>query len=154
MILFAKIDLKSAYSLIKLEDKFKEITTLNTPIGLLRWSHLPFGIKTASHLFQRAIEKILFGKGDNITIYQDDIYLGDRTREEFDSKTEQVLRRLKQAGMKINRDKCKLNCEKISYLGYRISRERISPDEKPTNEIAKIEKTHEQERTGILYRNN
>ena len=42
--------------------------------------------------------------------------------------------------MKINRDKCKLNCEKISYLGYRISRERISPDEKPTNEIAKIEK--------------
>ena len=34
------------------------------------------GIKTASHIFQIAIEKILFGKVDNIIIYQDDICLG------------------------------------------------------------------------------
>ena len=56
---FAKIDLKSAYNQIEINDKFKEIITLNTPMGLLRWSHLPFGIKTACHVFQRAIEKIL-----------------------------------------------------------------------------------------------
>ena len=42
--------------------------------------------------------------------------------------------------MTINRDKCKLNCEKISYLGYQISREGISPDERLTNKIAKMEK--------------
>ena len=77
----------------------KEITTINTPMELLRWSHLPFGIKTASDIFQRAIEKILSGKVDNITIYQYDIYMGARTREELKSKTEQFLRRLKQAGM-------------------------------------------------------
>ena len=37
---FAKIDLKLAYNQIKIDDKFKEITTLNTPMGLLRWSRL------------------------------------------------------------------------------------------------------------------
>ena len=42
--------------------------------------------------------------------------------------------------MTINRDKCKLDCEKISYLGYQISREGISPDERLTNKIAKMEK--------------
>ena len=52
---------------------------------------------------------------DNIILYQDDIYLEAYTREELKSKTEQVLQRLKQAGMTI--DKCKLDCEK-SYLGY------------------------------------
>ena len=42
--------------------------------------------------------------------------------------------------MTINRDKCKLDCEKISYLGYQISREGISPDKRLTNKIVKMEK--------------
>ena len=87
---FAKIDLKSVYNQIEIDDKFKEITSLNTPMGLLRWSCLPLRIKTASHIFQRAIEKILLGKVDNIIIYQNDICLGACTREELKSKTEQV----------------------------------------------------------------
>ena len=33
---FAKIDLMSAYNQIEIDDKLKEITTLNTPMGLLR----------------------------------------------------------------------------------------------------------------------
>ena len=45
---FAKIDLKSAYNHIEIDDRFKEITTLNTPMGLWRCSCLPFGIQTAS----------------------------------------------------------------------------------------------------------
>ena len=100
---FVKIDLKSDYNQIKIDVKFKEITTLNTPMGLLRWSHLLFGIKTACHIFQRAIKNILLRKVDNIMIYQDIVYLGAHTREELKSKTEQVLRRLKQASMTINR---------------------------------------------------
>ena len=59
---FAKIDLKSDYNQIETDDKIKEITTLNTLMGLLRCSRLPLGIKTSSHVFQRAIEKILLGK--------------------------------------------------------------------------------------------
>ena len=42
--------------------------------------------------------------------------------------------------MTINRDKCKLDSEKIPYLGFQISREGISPDERLTNKIAKMEK--------------
>ena len=138
---FAKIDLKSAYNQIEIDDNFKEITTLNTPMGLLRWSRLPCGIKTVCHIFQRGNEKILLGKVDNIIIYQDDICLGARTWEETKSKTEQVLRILKQAGMTINRGKYRLDCEKISYLGYQISTEGICPDERLTNKIAKMEKS-------------
>ena len=46
---FVKTDLKSAYNQIEIDDKFKEITTLNTLMGLWRWSCLPF----ASYSFQR-----------------------------------------------------------------------------------------------------
>ena len=137
---FAKIDLKLAYNQIEIDDKFKVITTLNTPMRLLRWSHLLFGIKTVNHIFQRATEKILLGKVDNIIIHQDNICLGSCTRKELKNKTEQVLQGLKQAGMTINREKCKLDSKKISYLGYQISREGISLDKRLTNKIAKMEK--------------
>ena len=53
--------------------------------------------------------------------------------------------------MAINRDKYKLDNEKISYQGYQISRKRISPDERVTNKIANIEKLTDKKRTGILH---
>ena len=40
--------------------------------------------------------------------------------------------------MTINRDKCKLNSNKISYLGYHISKEGISPDDKLIKNIGNI----------------
>ena len=42
---FAKTDLKSSYNQIEIDKKFKEITSINDPIGLLKWTRLPFGIK-------------------------------------------------------------------------------------------------------------
>ena len=54
---FAKIDLKSGYNQIEIDDKFKEITTLNTTMGLLRWYRFLFWIKTASHIFLSATKK-------------------------------------------------------------------------------------------------
>ena len=41
--------------------------------------------------------------------------------------------------MTVNRDKCKLDREKISHLGYQISREGMCPDERLINKIAKME---------------
>ena len=108
---FAKIDLKSSHSQIEIDDKFKEITPGKTPMGLMRRSCLPVWIKTTSHIFQRATDKILWGKLDNIIIYQDDIYLGACTRDAWKSKIAQVLGRSRQAGMTIHRGKYKLDCE-------------------------------------------
>ena len=70
---FAKIDLASAYNQLQLDKDSHTITTMNMPIGLLRWTRLPFGIKTASAQFQSAIEKTI-GEIPHSIIYQDDIY--------------------------------------------------------------------------------
>ena len=59
MSVFTKIDLKTAYHQIQKDDNFKEVTTINTPIGLLKWRRMLYGIKTASAIFQRAIEQVL-----------------------------------------------------------------------------------------------
>ena len=59
MSIFTKIDLKTAYLQIPIDDNFKEVTTINTPIGLLKWRRMLHGIITASAIFQRAIEQVL-----------------------------------------------------------------------------------------------
>ena len=56
MSVFTKIYLKMASHQIPIDNNFKEVTTINTPIGLLKWRRMPYGIKTASAIFQRAIE--------------------------------------------------------------------------------------------------
>ena len=59
MSVFTKIDLKTAYHPIPIDNNFKEVMTINTLIGRLKWRMMPYGIKTASAIFQRAIELVL-----------------------------------------------------------------------------------------------
>ena len=53
---FAKIDCSAAYWQVELDNKSKEITTINTPNGLYQFNRLPYGIKTAPAIFQNIPE--------------------------------------------------------------------------------------------------
>ena len=65
MSVFTKINLKTAYHQIPIDKNLKEVTTINTSIGLLKWKRMPYGIRKASAIFQRAIEHVL---GEDIKI--------------------------------------------------------------------------------------
>ena len=70
-------------------------------------------------------------------------------KKESKHKTEQILKELNEAAMTINKDKCELNCDKVSYLQCQISKDGISPDERLTEKIAVL--TKKQKRIGILF---
>ena len=78
---FTKIDLKWAYNQIIIHEKFKEVTITNTPICLLLWTCLSYGIKTTSAIFQKAFENISLEKIENMIIYQGDICVGASSKE-------------------------------------------------------------------------
>ena len=54
---FAKIDLKSAYNQNEIDDKFKEITTLNTSMRLLRQSRCRLELKLLVMFFKEPSRK-------------------------------------------------------------------------------------------------
>ena len=108
-------------------------------MGSLRCSRLQFGIKNARHIFQRAIKKIL-GKVDNL-IYQDDICLAARTREELKSKTEQDLRRLKKDRTRLYRKKMQPILAHANQFRARFELEDVEIPEK------EHEKTEEENKT-------
>ena len=100
--IFTKIDQKTIYHQIPRDKYFKEVTTINTPIGLLKWKRMPYGIKTVSAIFQRAIEQVLGEDIKNMVCYQDDICIGATNENELKKKTDIVLNRLRNAGMTKN----------------------------------------------------
>ena len=86
---------------------------------------------------------------------QEDICIGATNENEFKKKkkkrkkTDIILNRLRNAGMTIN-EKCVNNISKISFLGYSISKEGISPDQALIENILKIAIPTNQERTWIF----
>ena len=50
--IFSKLDLSQAYQQVVLEDTSRDMVTINTQKGLLRYTRLPFGVSSAPGIFQ------------------------------------------------------------------------------------------------------
>lgn len=75
---FSKLDMSQAYLQLPLDDKSKELVTINTHKGLFKYNRLPFGVSSAPAVFQRCMESLFQGcKG--VAIYLDDILVTGST---------------------------------------------------------------------------
>ena len=135
--IFAKFDLQSAYWQIELDDQSKKLTTINTNTGLYQFNRLPFGVKTASAIFQRTIEKICSGL-EGVTVYQDDILVHARNEEELKQRSGKLLQRLSKRNVTINWMKSIRNAKTVTFLGHVISEEGIKPDPRLVEKISRI----------------
>ena len=120
--LFSKLDLTKAYNQLELDDKSKEILTWSTPFGLFSMNRLPFGIKPATGIFQKEIEKILIGIPGVIS-YLDDILIAAPNIKTHIDRLRQVFQTLRKSGLKLNKNKCVFAKPSINYLGHSISKE-------------------------------
>ncbi|RXN25465.1 dynein heavy chain axonemal [Labeo rohita] len=53
---FSVLDAKNSFWQIRLDRKSSMMTTFSTPFGRYRFLHMPFGINSASEVFQRSME--------------------------------------------------------------------------------------------------
>lgn len=70
-------------------------------------------------------------------VYLDDINIYSKTWEEHLAHVEEVLKRLRKAGLMINPDKCYFTTKELEFLGYIVDRNGVKPDP------AKIKKVQE-----------
>ena len=69
---FSKTDLTQAYLQMPLDEESREYVTVNTHMGLYRYTRLPFDIAAAPAIFQRTMDTILQGL-NHVQCYIDDI---------------------------------------------------------------------------------
>ena len=124
---FTKLDANSGFWQIPLSPKSALLTTFITPEGRFCFRRLPFGISSAPEHFQRWMSDILAGV-EGAVCMMDDILIHGQTKAEHDERLTQVLHRLQDAGLTLNRDKCQFSKSSVTFLGHLIDGEGIQPD--------------------------
>ncbi|BHF79105.1 hypothetical protein SprV_0602222200 [Sparganum proliferum] len=102
---FAKLDLADAYLQIEVAPESRELLTINTHCGLFQCPRLPFGVKTASALFQQTMNAMLSGIPGTAG-YLDDIIIVGCSPAELQDRVCAVLERVQDYGFRPLADKC------------------------------------------------
>ena len=77
---FTKLDATSGYWQLKLDEESSKLCTFNTPFGRYRFQRLPFGIVSASEIFQRVMSQMVEDK-DGAEDVMDDIVVWGKDRK-------------------------------------------------------------------------
>jgi len=133
---FSVIDLKSAYSHLRIKEGDEWKTAFRTPLGLFEHLVVPYGLTNAPAAFQAFIQDTLRDLLDIIcVVYLDDILIFSRTQEEHDTHVKLVLDRLCDAHLCANPAKCEWDKSEVEYLGYIIGADGIKMNPKKLDTI-------------------
>ena len=103
---FSVMDLQSGYWQLKISSEDRHKTAFITKYGLFEYTKMPFGLCSAPSTFQRCMELIFRGMHwKTLLIYLDDIILYSSNLDDHFEKLDEVLSRLKRAGLKLKPSK-------------------------------------------------
>ena len=131
---FSKLDLKWGYHQIELSTESRGITTFATHKGLFRYKRLMFGISSAPEKYQQVIQQVLHDCSGTANISDDIIIFGPDT-DEHDRRLEQVLVRLKEKGLTLNKEKHVFHMPKLTFMGLVLSQRGIGPTEEKVKAV-------------------
>ncbi|UYV83644.1 K02A2.6-like [Cordylochernes scorpioides] len=136
---FSVFDASSAFWQVPLDKESTNLCTIATPFGRFRFKRLPYGLNSASEVFQRCINNILSGL-QGTACYMDDILIYGSTMEEHNRNLETVLRRLEENNVKLNAKKQQIAVDKVNFLGHIISRDGIAIQASRAEAIQKLKR--------------
>ena len=123
---FSKIDIKKAYNNLLIREEDRVLTTLNTHKGLYQWNRLPYGISSASAIFQSVMDDTLLGVPMTCCRI-DDILVSGKNDAEHLINLNNVITRLEMRGFKCKIEKTCFMQREVVYLGHVVSADGIKP---------------------------
>lgn len=117
---FSKLDAKSGFWMIQLDDKSADLCTFGTPFGRYQYLRLPYGINSASEVFHARVRQLLEDL-EGVDSFVDDVIVWGSTKEEHDERLRSLLERANEVGIKFNPEKCEFGVNEVTYLGHRFS---------------------------------
>ncbi|XP_037503769.1 uncharacterized protein K02A2.6-like [Rhipicephalus sanguineus] len=122
----SRLDLDQAYQQLCVDEDTAMLQTVTTHKGLFKVTRLQFGVAVAVAIFQRYMEGLLNGL-EGVQCFLDDILIGGRTVAEHDERLRRVLQRIQDDGFRLNAEKCASRDKEVTYLGYRVNKDGVSP---------------------------
>ena len=134
---FTTLDLRSSYHQIEMEPADADKTTFICREGSFRYRTMPFGLCNAGATFQRLMDTLMCNlKYETCIVYLDDIIIFSRDLEQHIERLQQVLQRLKSAGLKLKPNKCQMLRQTVEFLGHIVSAKGTGVDPKKISAVA------------------
>ena len=130
---FTVANAKNGFWHVPLEDESSYLTTFGTPWSRYRWARMPFGISPAPEEFQRRLDNTLQGLDGVMPIFDDILIFGGGDTEaeamaDHDAKLRALMQRCREKGIKLNKEKLKLRCKEVPFMGHVISANGLKAD--------------------------
>lgn len=134
---FSTIDLQSAYNQLEIVEEDRHKTAFNSPLGLLEYNRMAFGLCNAPGSFQRLMQIVfrdeLFA---GVLVFLDDIMVYSDTLDSHLARLDLVLQKLREHGLKVEPQKCCFLQTSVRYLGHVLSAEGVATDFEKTKAVS------------------
>ena len=136
---FSLIDLKAGFHQIPMDPDSVKYTAFCTHAGLFEYLRMPFGLKTAPGVFQRAMNDALHPLlGQCVMPYLDDVCVYSPNSEQHEADVRNVLTLLARKGFTAKASKCRFHLNKIDLLGFSVDKEGVRPQPEKVRVICEM----------------
>ncbi len=124
------LDLKQGYWQVPLALESRPITAFTVPgLGLFQFKVMPFGLHSAGATFQRLLDRVIGPELEpKAFAYLDDLVVVSTTLPEHFDLLRVVFHRLREAGLRLNPEKCQFAKRELKYLGHVVNSRGIATD--------------------------
>ncbi|GFT11685.1 retrovirus-related Pol polyprotein from transposon 297 [Trichonephila clavipes] len=141
--IMSALDLRTGYFQMAVNPSDIVKTTFVTKNGTYAFRRMPFCLSGAAPNFQKAIDIILKPVISKfVSVYMDDVIISSPSFAQHVKHLKEVFRLLHEAGLTLNKEKCKFGCEELKYLGLIINKEGIKIDETKVQAIVETKPPH------------
>ena len=109
-----------------LTEESRKYVVVNAHPGLFHYNQLPYGVSSAPGVFQHVMDVLLKGI-PGVIVYIDDILVTGKTEQKHLATLEEVLQRLGEAGLRLQKSKCTFMAPTVTYLDHCIDYQGIHP---------------------------
>lgn len=129
--IFCTLDLAKFFYQIELAQSSRYLTAMSTPIGKVQFCRLPMGYASSpaigATMLQQTLQLHPKGPGRGSCSYVDDILIYANSYNEILEDLEEVLQKLREAGLKLSKGKARIAVRQVDYVGHTITPTGSSP---------------------------
>ncbi|KAK7582234.1 hypothetical protein V9T40_013679 [Parthenolecanium corni] len=132
---FSKLDFRDGFLQIPLAEESRKYIAFRFKGQPYVFNRLAYGLKDSMPGFIAALRTVLQGLDHCCTVYVDDLLIFSDSIESHLHHLNLVIRKIQNAGMTLNVEKCQFFQQSVKYLGFIVSDQGISPDPKRVEAI-------------------
>jgi hypothetical protein len=133
---FSKIDLRSGYHQLKIQESDIPKTAFRTRYGLYEYTVMSFELTNTPAYFMYLMNKVFMKYLDKfVVVFIDDILIFSKTEEEHEKHLRMVLEKLRSNQLYAKFSKCEFWLTEVAFLGHVISTGGISVDPSKVQDV-------------------